>query len=117
MKLISEEDARIGKRIRAARLARGFSQEKLAEPLNLTFQQVQKYENGINRVSGSRLVVIASMLGVSVGHLVGEDAHEPETNDVLSALSSPGGHELAVRFNRLSDARRKLLVEIAGAMA
>lgn len=55
-------DAKIGARIRARRLEIGMSQEKLAEGLGLTFQQVQKYEKGINRVAASRLYDIAQVL-------------------------------------------------------
>jgi transcriptional regulator with XRE-family HTH domain len=55
-------DAAIGKRIRARRLEIGMSQERLAELLGLTFQQVQKYEKGVNRVAASRLFDIAAAL-------------------------------------------------------
>ena len=67
-------DISIGGRIRAQRLAMGMSQEKLADALGLTFQQVQKYEKGSNRVSGSRLVQIANALMVSPSFLMGETA-------------------------------------------
>lgn len=60
-------DQHIGARIRARRLALGISQDKLGEALGLTFQQVQKYEKGTNRVGGSRLYAIAAFLEVDVG--------------------------------------------------
>ncbi|MGE5475705.1 MAG: helix-turn-helix domain-containing protein [Bacteroidales bacterium] len=59
-------DASVGKRIRLRRTALGMSQEKLAEALGLTFQQVQKYEKGANRVGASRLFDLARVLGVAV---------------------------------------------------
>ncbi len=59
-------DIEIGQRIRAQRSMLGVSQEKLAEGCDLTFQQIQKYETGRNRVSISRLVQIADILDVSV---------------------------------------------------
>lgn len=59
-------DRHIGKRIRTRRIAVDMSQEKLAEALNLTFQQVQKYEKGVNRVGASRLLHIAQILGVDL---------------------------------------------------
>ncbi|NIX76477.1 helix-turn-helix domain-containing protein [Microvirga terricola] len=65
-KVPSSADRRIGQRIRLRRLDLGMSQERLAETLGLTFQQVQKYENGKNRVSAGRLQEIARALGVSV---------------------------------------------------
>jgi len=57
-------DAHVGARVRMRRIQLGLSQEKLAEPLGLTFQQVQKYENGKNRIGAGRLVQIAHVLQV-----------------------------------------------------
>ena len=56
------EDVEIGRKIRALRLQRGLSQTRLAEGIGLTFQQVQKYEKGTNRVSAGRLQKIADIL-------------------------------------------------------
>lgn len=116
MRRITDDEAVIGKRIRAARLARGLSQEKLGEVLGLTFQQVQKYEKGANRVSGSRLRTVARALDVSIGSLLGEGAHQPVHDDVITALSTPGGHALAASFNMLPAEKRRLLVDVAKAM-
>lgn len=58
------EDIAIGEKIKGRRKALGMSQEKLAEQLGITFQQVQKYEKGTNRVGGSRMVQIAAALNV-----------------------------------------------------
>src|SRR5436305_11701021 len=60
------EDLEIGRKIRALRLERGLSQSGLADGIDLTFQQVQKYEKGINRVSAGRLQRIADMLNTPV---------------------------------------------------
>ena len=62
-------DAMVGARISMLRVNRGMSQTMLAERIGVTFQQVQKYERGANRVGASRLSQIASVLGVSVGEL------------------------------------------------
>ena len=62
----------VGIRIRQARIMLGFSQQQLATQLDITFQQVQKYEKGINNVNASRLLAIARILGVTVSYLVGE---------------------------------------------
>ncbi len=59
-------DRHIGSRVRARRIMLGLSQEKLADALGLTFQQVQKYEKGVNRVGASRLLQIAGILDVSI---------------------------------------------------
>src|ERR1041385_370523 len=60
------EDVEIGRRIRALRLERGLSQSDLAKGIGLTFQQVQKYEKGTNRVSAGRLQKIADLLNVPI---------------------------------------------------
>jgi transcriptional regulator with XRE-family HTH domain len=60
-------DRLVGQRVRLARLARGFSQTKLANALGVTFQQLQKYEKGTNRVSASKLFEIARTLEVDIG--------------------------------------------------
>ena len=62
-------DRLVGSRVRLIRTARGFSQSRLAENLGITFQQVQKYEKGTNRISASRLFEISRLLGVSVPDL------------------------------------------------
>jgi len=61
-------DAHVGRRIRLRRTLLGMSQEKLAEALGLTFQQVQKYEKGVNRVGASRLFDLARVLEVPIGY-------------------------------------------------
>lgn len=63
-----DTDIHIGRRLRQARLARGLSQSALGEKLGVTFQQIQKYESGANRIGGSRLWDISGVLGVSVGY-------------------------------------------------
>jgi transcriptional regulator with XRE-family HTH domain len=60
------EDIEIGRKIRTLRLERGLSQSRLAEGIGLSFQQLQKYESGANRVSAGRLQRIAALLGVQV---------------------------------------------------
>ncbi len=67
-KRFGEVDAHVGKRVRERRKALGMSQAKLGNALGITFQQVQKYEIGINRVSASRLWDIANILEVDFGH-------------------------------------------------
>src|ERR1044072_3075414 len=59
-------DVHVGSRVRLRRMLLGMSQEKLGEHLGLTFQQIQKYEKGINRIGASRLFDLSQVLGVSV---------------------------------------------------
>jgi transcriptional regulator with XRE-family HTH domain len=66
-------DIAIGSRIRVRRRALGLSQTALGEDLGVTFQQVQKYERGVNRVSGSTMVRVARVLGVPSGYLLGDE--------------------------------------------
>ena len=65
-------DVHVGKRIRTRRLFLGMNQETLASALGLTFQQVQKYEGGANRVSASRLAATAEILGVPISYFFAE---------------------------------------------
>jgi transcriptional regulator with XRE-family HTH domain len=65
-------DVHVGARIRMRRLLLGMNQETLANALGLTFQQVQKYEGGANRVSASRLSAMAEILGVPISYFFGD---------------------------------------------
>lgn len=78
------DDVAIGGRIRAARTRAGVSQERLGEACDVTSQQVQKYEKGTNRVSGSRLIRIAQALRVSVADLTGEGAGSAVLSDMAT---------------------------------
>lgn len=114
-------DIHVGSRIRLRRNMLGFSQEKLGENLGITFQQIQKYEKGTNRVGASRLQAISSILSVPVAFFF-EDAPGgtvpaqgfSETNDanyVVDFLSSPEGLQLNRAFSKISDpkVRRKIV--------
>ena len=109
----------IGARLRTRRKQLGLSQSDLAERLGVSFQQVQKYERGANRVAASTLLAAAQALNVTVGWLVGEDV-VPDAGDeeVFRALAKPGSMELLEAFNRIPDARsRHALVGLAREMA
>lgn len=102
-KSTTDIDREIGLRVRQARLAKGMSQEKLADCLGLTFQQVQKYEKGMNRISASRLLVISELLGCSLLWLYGMDEDKGE-------VPTPH-HQLAEKIARLPypDQRESIL--------
>lgn len=111
-------DRHVGARIRLRRKLLGRSQEQLAAALGLTFQQVQKYERGANRVSASNLFRIARHLDVDVGYFFEQLDGEPRATrprpapdaEVSDFLMSPEGVEVASRFPRLpSGLRRQLL--------
>jgi transcriptional regulator with XRE-family HTH domain len=109
-------DIEVGKRIRAQRRLLGMSQSALAERLDLTFQQVQKYEKGANRVGASRLQRVADCLNVPISHFfdnpvsdddLSADEARAVRNDLVSFLSSDEGIELNRAFAKIRDARTR----------
>jgi len=119
-------DRHVGLHIRMRRKALGISQERLAESLGLTFQQVQKYERGANRVSASKLWEIARALRTNVAYFyegLEAEAAEEATRGFMGAnaqefLLTPEGMELAATFPRVRrpGVRRKVL-DLVRAMA
>jgi transcriptional regulator with XRE-family HTH domain len=95
------------------------SQTDLAERLGVSFQQVQKYEQGANRVAASTLAAAAGALDTSVGWLVGEAAGGQHADEELfRALARPGAMEMLRAFNRIPDARaRGALLALAEELA
>ena len=79
-------DIYVGARIRARRLMLGMSQTSLADRLGITFQQVQKYEKGTNRVGSSRLMAISEVLGVPVAYFFEQEPDKPES---MAGIASP----------------------------
>lgn len=122
-------DSHVGARIRMRRKLLGVSQEKLAEQLGLTFQQVQKYERGANRVSASKLYEIARALQSSVTYFFDglADTREPASLEgvrpegdgfVQDLVMTPEGIELASSFPKIRRARiRRRIVELVKALA
>lgn len=107
-------DIEIGARIRLRRKTLGLSQGALAEQLAVSFQQVQKYERGANRVSGSTLVRVAASLETSVGALVGETANAVEVDDIVSTLLRSGaGQRLMGDAAKLGPDSLRILANVA----
>ena len=79
-------DIEVGRRVRALRLEKGMSQEKLGNQLALTFQQIQKYENGTNRIGAAKLQRIAQILGVSVSALYPDPVPAGRTSQEVAEL-------------------------------
>ena len=106
-------DLHVGARVRMRRRLRGVSQEKLADSLGLTFQQVQKYERGANRISASKLYEIAASLQTPVGYFFEglvdpadvEGAEGGSEQVVHDFLMTAEGLELASLFPRLRRGR------------
>jgi len=124
-------DVHVGSRVRFRRMLLGMSQEKLGEKLGLTFQQIQKYEKGINRIGASRLFDLAQVLGVPVQFFyeeapVGEQsqlvadgfAEKQAENSIVEFLRSRDGLELNKAFVRISDAKaRRAIVDLVRSLA
>ncbi|MBY5816874.1 helix-turn-helix transcriptional regulator [Rhizobium leguminosarum] len=121
-------DIHVGSRIRLRRTMLGMSQEKLGESLGITFQQIQKYEKGTNRVGASRLQNISNILNVPVSFFF-EDApgerssggggmEASSSNYVVDFLSSSEGLQLNRAFVKISDPKvRRKVVELVKALA
>lgn len=122
-------DVHVGSRIRLRRNMLGLSQEKLGENLGITFQQIQKYEKGTNRVGASRLQAISSILNVPVSFFF-EDAPgsgvagQPgfaEDNDatyVVDFLNSNEGVQLTRAFTKISDPKvRRKIIDLVKSLA
>jgi len=124
-------DKHVGERVRMRRMLLGMSQERLGEHLGLTFQQVQKYEKGVNRIGASRLFGLAQVLGVpiqffyenmpsSVSGLaaapgMGEPCGDTYVADFLSTRDSV---ELNKAFARITDPRvRRSIVDMVKSVA
>lgn len=110
-------DVLVGGRVRAARIAAGLSQGALGDRIGLTFQQVQKYENGSNRISASKLVEIADTLGVSAaGFLEGLGAiNGAKDQGCLSSID--GAHDLVAIYARLPPFLRAAVLQLARSLA
>ena len=107
-----DTDIHIGRRLREARLARGLSQGALGEKLGVTFQQVQKYESGANRIGGSRLWDISGILGVPVSHFFEglQNATTPVESEAAQAPLTRRSLDLAKEIDAIEDETVKLQI-------
>jgi transcriptional regulator with XRE-family HTH domain len=123
-------DKHVGSRVRIRRMMLGMSQEKLGDALGLTFQQVQKYEKGTNRIGASRLQQISHILQVPVAfffegapHLAGGPVpdgaeHAPSPAYVSDFLATSDGLSLTKAFMRIPDAKlRRRIVDLVQQIA
>jgi transcriptional regulator with XRE-family HTH domain len=125
-------DAHVGSRVRLRRMLLGMSQERLGESMGLTFQQVQKYEKGVNRIGASRLFQISKILDVPVQFFFEEAPHvggdggtaargmaEPDSEAfILEFLNSREGLELNRAFVKIADPKvRKSVVDLVRALS
>jgi transcriptional regulator with XRE-family HTH domain len=112
-------DAMVGAKVRVFRINRGISQTALAEQLGVTFQQVQKYEKGANRIGASRLSQIATALDISVAELF-EPSNEKtsEINSPFKMLAEPGALRVLKAYVQTADpAVRRAIVNLIEGIA
>lgn len=125
-------DMHVGMRVRLRRMLLGMSQEKLGELLGLTFQQVQKYEKGVNRIGASRLYDLSKVLDVPVQYFYDDLTSAAASSSsafeglaettaegcVADVLTSRDGLELNKAFARIADARvRRTIVDLVRSLA
>lgn len=122
-------DKHVGSRVRMRRMMLGMSQEKLGDALKLTFQQVQKYEKGTNRIGASRLQQIAHFLQVPVsfffegapdfpGSAPSGMSEAPSPTYVSDFLATSDGLALTKSFMRIKDAKlRRRIVDLVSQIA
>lgn len=119
-------DIHVGSRVRLRRAMVGMSQEKLGEALGITFQQIQKYEKGANRIGASRLQQIASVLNTPIAFFFEDAPGSPEqgmaesssTNYVIDFLSSSEGLQLNRAFLKIGDPKiRRKIIELVRTLA
>lgn len=108
-------DKDIGARIRAFRVGAEISQTKLGEALGVSFQQIQKYETGTNRVSASNLAPIAKALGCSVADIL--EMGQTHDDPVLRMLGTSQGRHLAESFLKMAAESRAALLSVADKLA
>lgn len=110
-------DLSVGARIRLARKTQDLSQQALAEAVGVTFQQIQKYERGANRVSASMLAKIAQTLDTPVAELFGaNDRARGLTDELAVLLSETGALDLLRAYVQLPRPSRPALVTLLGAL-
>lgn len=105
----------IGKRIKLRRTILGISQDGLGKLLGITFQQVQKYERGVNRISAGKLYVLAEKLGTDIGYFYDGLAYPGNRNDV-HALSTRGNLEAMRSLQHLPKPVRHAIVNLLHAI-
>ena len=120
-------DVQVGNRVRIRRMLMGMSQEQLGDLLGLTFQQVQKYEKGVNRISAGRLYEVARILNVPVDFFYGDlaAALSPDANETESSVppgmefvSSGEGLQLSLAFMKIKEAKvRKRVLDLVKSLA
>ena len=100
-------DKSLGEKIRTRRLQAEMSQADLGDALGVSFQQVQKYEKGVNRVSAARLSEIAAALGEGIGYFTGESAISKAGREVQALMTDPLNLRACRALSAISDQEQR----------
>ncbi|MBR0884805.1 helix-turn-helix domain-containing protein, partial [Bradyrhizobium liaoningense] len=113
-----ERDVRIGQRLRTRRMELKISQQELGQVLGVSFQQIQKYEKGVNRVGAARLVQLAEALDTNTGYFIGElekgRGHESEFGEFMATREGVAIIEAMMTIDE--ERVRRLVIDIARAL-
>lgn len=119
--LLNPVDSQVGARMRARRLVLGISQEDLGKAVGVSFQQIQKYEKGANRIGASRLQKLAHALQVSISYFfegMGSGETDSEGDSIMAFLGTAQGLALAKGFMRIRNPNvRRRIIEFVTAVA
>jgi len=110
-------DLQVGSRIRLERNAKGFTQEKLAHEIGVSFQQVQKYEKGTNRVGAGRLTAIAAVLDIPVNKLIGDALESTKNTNTLDLMNQPHAIKLLRLWQIITPSQRASMIALIETLA
>lgn len=110
-------DSLIGQRIRARRLEMHISQAELGEKLGVSFQQIQKYEKGVNRVGASRLQQICAMMETTVSYFMEDGTGKTVPSKMSAFMSSKQGIDIAEAMMKLSESHARAVISLARTLA
>lgn len=120
---LNDIELHIGKQIKMMRMSRKISQKELAKQMGITYQQVQKYENGLNRISVSRLWQVCNIFGVTPDFLYenileGDDNRQKLGNLIPNKVATSQDIKMMLAFKQIEDsANRALMIKMCKAMA
>jgi transcriptional regulator with XRE-family HTH domain len=106
-------DVQVGNRIRISRIAKNISQDELGQKLGVSFQQIQKYEKGVNRIAGEKVLQISGLLGIDPNYLLGWDKDSFRIQEQVSGEAM----KMALRFESLHPDLRSPIQRMLNGMA
>jgi transcriptional regulator with XRE-family HTH domain len=117
-KATTEHDRYIGERIREARIAAAMSQTQLGHLIGVSYQQIQKYEHGSNRVASARLGLLVSALNRPLSFFYANATDVRAASDLSRVLATKDGHALVGAFSLITSAKnRRLVIDLAHSLA